>query len=111
MELFVLMDAAFFGRGIFGIFTNGDLALKCRDNMKGTFCRWEIRKVSLIGENPIEGLVYAAYIYHELYDCYTFDGLYAREEYAKDAVGDKGMVVEFRIDAPYHKRLIVKGSN
>ena len=111
MELFILMDSAFFGRGIFGIFTSLELALKYRENIGEIFCQWEIKRVSLIGERPKEGLVYAAYIYHELYDCYTFDGVYASEDYAKDAVGEKGMIVEFRIDVPHHKRLISKDPN
>jgi len=108
MELFVLMDSAFFGRGVFGIFTRDDLALKYRDEVEKTFCQWEIRKVNLIGEKLEKELVYAAYIYHELYDSYTFDGIYANEEFAKDAVGEKGLVVEFRIDVPNYKRLVSK---
>lgn len=109
MELFVLMDSAFFGRGVFGIFTCSDLAKEYRDKMNDIFCQWEIRRFNLIGDKTEHGLVYVAYLYHELYDLYSLDGIYANEEDAKDAVGNRGMVVEFRIDFPSHKRLILEG--
>lgn len=106
VELFILADSAFFGRGVFGVFSCADLAKEYKEKIEGIFCEWEIKKVELIGEGLTSQVVYAAYIYHELYDCYSLDGIYARKEDAKEAVGKKGKVVEFIIDFPAHRRII-----
>lgn len=104
MELFILMDAAFFGRGAFGVFSSEKKADAYRSMLKDVFCQWEIRKIRPIGKGINDDLVYVAYVYHELYDMYTLDGLYTDAELAKDAVGNKGLVYEFRIDEPTHRK-------
>lgn len=102
------MDSAFFGRGVFGIFTSMELATSYRDSIDDVISWWEIKKLSLIGGEPDDEKVYAAYTYYELYDCYSLEGIYANGEDAKEAVGKKGMVVEFVLDRPNQKRLLLE---
>ncbi|MCX7856486.1 MAG: hypothetical protein N2513_00665 [Deltaproteobacteria bacterium] len=107
MIIFALMDSAFFGRGVFGIFTSETLALEYAAKLENVFCQWEIKRLNLIGEEVDDDLVYVAYIYHELYDSFTLEGVYANGDDARDAVGHKGMVVQFKIDSPDKKKTIV----
>lgn len=104
MDLFLLMDAAFFGRGAFGVFSTKERAEDYRKRLKDVFCQWEIKKVKPIGKTRNDDLIYVAYVYHELYDIYTLDGIYTDAELARDAVGAKGLVYEFRIDEPTYKK-------
>ncbi len=106
MDLYVLIDSAFFGRGVFGVFSRSDLAYGHASKIQDLFCQWEIKRVELCGERLEDDFVYVAYHYYELYDCYTFDGVYANAEDAREAVGRKGLVVEFRVDSPDHKKLV-----
>lgn len=101
------MDAAFFGRGAFGVFSNERRAHQYKNTIRDVFCQWEIRRVRPIGEKRKDDLIYLAYIYHELYDTYTLDGLYTDAEVAKEAAGNKGLVFEFRIDEPGHKKEVL----
>jgi len=54
-------------------------------------------------------IFFAAHTYDVLYAMHTLDGLYAKPELAFDAVGEKGLVVEFIIDVPEKKEIKVIG--
>lgn len=104
MEAFIVSDAMIFGKGVFGVFSTIEKAVCFKEEFEKKskyFC--EVKKVSVIGAFALPNNVFAAHTYDGLYDIHTFDGLYARPELAFDAVGEKGLVVEFVIDVPEKK--------
>ncbi len=114
MELFAIMDRAFLGRGIFGVFSDfagADSYL--REYMAVDVPLCEIRSLTVVdpwGEGaaagPLSGFVFVAYMYDQLHDQTVFEGLYPDPLSAREAVGDGGLVVKFCIDAPDTKEIV-----
>jgi len=108
MEVFVVRDAMIFGKGVFGIFSTMEKATSFKEGFEKEskyFC--EINKLSVIGSYEFPGNVFAAFIYDLLYDMHTLDGVYAESELAFEAVGERGLIVEFVIDMPDKRHIKV----
>jgi len=103
MELFVVMDKAFLGRGAFGIFSSLDKAQSFMDDLKFHSL---VRTFPLIGAYEGPGKIYAAHSYDHFHDTHVFEGIYSQSELAYDAVGQKGLIIEFVIDLPGEKKII-----
>ncbi len=103
MELFVVMDKALLGRGAFGIFSSLDKAQSFIEEL--TF-HSVVLAFPLIGAYVGPGKIYAAHSYDNFYDTYVFEGIYSQSELAYDAVGQKGLIIEFVIDLPGEKKII-----
>jgi hypothetical protein len=106
MELFVVMDKAMLGRGVFGVFSHIDTAESFVADLKFHSI---VMVFSLIGPYDGSGKVYAAHSYDHFYDTHVFDGIYSESELAYEAVGQKGLILEFVLDMPAEKRIIVDG--
>jgi hypothetical protein len=101
MELFVVLDKAFLGRGVFGIFSNREKAEKfVTDLQEETSHTCAISSLPVIGNGGHGETVFAAHVYNHLYDTFVFDGIYAKEAFAYDAVGHKGLIIRFTVDSP-----------
>ncbi len=109
MELFAIMDKAFLGRGVFGVFSDfakADSYLHECMAVDVPLC--EIRRLKLddlrgslsAANTGVSGFVFVAYVYDQLHDQVIFDGLYPDSELAREAAGDSGLVVRFLVDAP-----------
>jgi hypothetical protein len=110
LDAFIVSDAMIFGRGVFGIFSTLEKAVCFKEEFEKEskyFC--EIKKLTVIGTYEFPSNIFAAHTYDVLYDMNTLDGLYAKPELAFDAVGEKGLVVEFVIDVPEKKAIKVCG--
>jgi hypothetical protein len=110
VDVFVVRDAMIFGKGVFGIFSTLEKATSFKDEFENEskyFC--EINKLSVIGSYEFPDNVFAAHTYDLLYDIHTLDGVYAEQELAFEAVGDRGLIVEFAIDMPEKKQIKICG--
>jgi hypothetical protein len=106
LEAFIVSDAMIFGKGVFGIFSTLEKAVCFKEEFENEtkyFC--EVKKVSIIGAYEVYNNIFAAHTYDGLYDMHVFDGLYAELELAFEAVGEKGLVVEFVIDVPDKRKI------
>jgi hypothetical protein len=106
VEAFIVSDAMIFGKGVFGVFSTLEKAVSFKEEFgkeSKYFC--EVKKITVIGTYELPNNIFAASTYDGLYDMHTFDGLYAALELAFDAVGEKGLVVEFVIDEPEKKEI------
>lgn len=106
MEVFVVRDAMIFGKGVFGVFSSLEKASSFKEEVEKEskyFC--EINRLTVIGTYQFPGNVFAAHTYDLLYDMHTLDGLYANSEIAFEAVGERGLIVEFVIDIPEKKQI------
>lgn len=106
MDVFIVRDAMILGRGVFGVFSTLDKAVSFKEAFEKEskyFC--EINQVTIVGAYEFPNNVFAAHTYDELYDTHTLDGLYADSALAFDAVGEKGLVVEFFVDLPGEKQI------
>jgi hypothetical protein len=103
MELFVVMDKSILGRGVFGIFSSME---KARIFIENFNFHCLVVASPLIGPYKGTGKIYAAHSYDHFYDTHIFDGIYCSGELAYDAVGQKGLVIEFIIDLPDEKQII-----
>ena len=107
MELFVVKDKMHFGRGAFGIFSTYEKAQDFVDLCEQEHaCMCEIKRLPVTGAYKFPDNVFAAHNYNELYDTYIFDGLYSAFLFAYDAVGDKGLILEFVIDSPETRKIV-----
>jgi hypothetical protein len=99
------MDRAFFGQGVFAIFSTQEKAARYMNSeaREGPGC--EIRTMGVMGKAECDDRVFAAYAYNGVYDVYIFDGLYGEVLDARDAAGHKGLVMEFGIDTSHKKHL------
>lgn len=114
MELFAIMDKAFLGRGVFGVFSDfarADSYLRECMTVDVPLC--EVRSMTVVdpwgpGGAPqgLSGFVFVAYVYDQLHDQTVFEGLYPDSLSAREAVGDSGLVVKFCIDAPDTKEIV-----
>jgi hypothetical protein len=104
MELFVVMDKATLGRGVFGIFSRIEVA---ESFVKGLTFHSMVLAFPLIGPLDGSGKIYAAHAYDNFYDTHIFDGIYSQSEVAYEAVGQKGLIIEFVLDIPGEKKIIV----
>ena len=107
MEVFVVADEMIMGRGVFGIFSTPEKAgtfLTDFELREGNRCA--ITKLKVFGGDRLLTRVCAAYNHDCLHDVYLLDGIYAEPDDAREATGDRGMIVEFAIDAPEEKRII-----
>ncbi len=104
MELFVVMDKATLGRGALGIFSSME---KARVFVESIEFHSLVVACSLIGAYDGSGKIYAAHTYDNFYDTHMFDGIYSGSELAYEAVGQKGLIIEFIIDLPGEKKIIV----
>lgn len=106
MEAFIVSDAMMFGKGVFGVFSTLEKAVCFKEEFeKESKYSCEVKKIHVIGTFEKTNNVFAALTYDGLYDMHTFDGLYARSDLAFDAVGEKGLVVEFVIDVPEKREI------
>jgi len=106
MDVFVVSDAMIFGKGVFGIFSTLEKAICFKEEFeKESKCFCEIKQLTTIGTYNFPGNIFAAYTYDLLYDMNTLDGLYAESEIALEAVGERGLIIEFVIDAPGKQKI------
>lgn len=103
MELFIVMDKAFLGRGVFGIFSSLDRAQSFIEELK---FHSVVLACPLIGTYGGSGKIYAAHSYDNFHDTHIFEGIYSQNELAYDAVGYKGLIIEFVIDLPGEKKIL-----
>jgi len=106
MELFVVMDRSLFGRGVFGIFSTYTKAYEYMDQKEGARSLCEIKKFEIHGEVIQPTYIYSAYTYIKLYDLYVLEGLYAESFDAYTAAGHNGMIIEWILDMPEHKKIV-----
>ena len=104
MELFVVMDKAMLGRGVFGIFSSMEIA---QSFVRDLTFHSLVLAFPIIGVYEGSGKIYAAHAYDNFYDTHVFDGIYSRSDLAYDAVGQKGLIIEFVIDLPEKKKIVV----
>ena len=104
MELFVVMDKSILGRGVFGVFSSMEKAQSFIESFKFHSI---VVTSSLIGAYEESGKIYAAHTYDHFYDTHIFDGIYSQSEVAYEAVGQKGLIIEFIIDLPDEKKIIM----
>ena len=97
MELFVVMDKSILGRGVFGIFSNME---KAQLFIASFSFHSLVLACELIGDYDGSEKIYAAHTYDHFYDTHVFDGIYSQSELAHEAVGQKGLIIEFVIDLP-----------
>jgi hypothetical protein len=103
VELFAVIDEVLMGQGVFGIFSTSELARKFMAQFQSnTNFRCRITKLTVTG-GVADDKVWVAYVHDCIHDVFELDGLYGEPLLARDASGDKGMVVEFVIDAPGRK--------
>lgn len=100
VQLFIVIDRALLGRGVFGIFSNRAGAEQFLEASPGVAHLWEVRVETVVEGTAWADRIFAAYTHERLYDTYVFDGLYASRAHARDAAGDGGLVVEFELDNP-----------
>lgn len=92
------------GRGVFGIFSSMEKAME----FIGSFqFHCLVLAFPLIGAYDESGKIYAAHIYDNFYDTHVFDGIYSQSELAYEAVGQKGLIIEFVIDLPDEKKIVM----
>jgi len=106
MDVFVVSDAMIFGKGVFGIFSAIEKAICFKEEFEKEskyFC--EIKQFTTIGSYNFPDNIFAAYTYDLLYDINTLDGLYAESELALEAVGERGLIIEFVIDVPGKQKI------
>jgi hypothetical protein len=101
MKVYSVRDKAFFGRGIFALFSDGETAQQFLDRARGVLRQCgEVAELAVIGKGDPLSTVFAAYVYDDLHDSHIFDGLYTDAAVAKDVAGRKGHVVKFVIGLP-----------
>ena len=100
MELFVVIDKPLLGRGVFGVFSTLEKAKAYLESAERISDMCEIRPLPVMGRQACDYRVFAAYTYEGIWDTYVLDGLYAKASHASEAVGHKGRVAEFVVDAP-----------
>lgn len=101
MDLFVVLDKAFLGRGVFGVFSSMERAEAFAEDFhkkNGQPCN--AARYSVIGHEENGDAVFAAHLYNDFYDTFVLDGIYAKAVFAFDAVGHKGLVIRFKVDSP-----------
>lgn len=103
MELFVVMDKATLGRGVLGIFSSREKAHVFVESMAFHSL---VAVCPLIGAYDGSAKIYAAHTYDNFYDTHMFDGIYSASDLAYEAVGQKGLIIEFVIDIPEEKKII-----
>ncbi len=107
MELFVVADEVLMGQGVFGVFSTRDLAQAYMEEFQRTsHFRCVIIKLPVTGRVAATDKICVAYVHDCIHDVFELDGLYGERLLAKDATGDKGMVVEFVVDAPDLKETV-----
>lgn len=109
MDVFMVIDKMILGRGVLGVFSTNEKAKDYMEEPRNLICNIaEIRHVTVIGAGENEDTIFAAHNYDSLFDSYTFEGLYAKLDYALDAVGVNGLTMEFVVDMPESKKIIDK---
>jgi hypothetical protein len=107
VELFVVVDKAFLGRGVFGVFSSIERAEAfAEDFHKEKNWPCNVRQYSVIGYEENGDTVFAAHIYDDLHDTFVLDGIYAEAIFAFDAVGRKGLVIKFKVDNPDEQEIV-----
>jgi len=106
MELFAVIDKALFGRGVFGIFSTYSRAHEYMEQTEEVRSLCEIKPFEIQGEAITSTCIYSAYTYIKLYDLYVLEGLYTESFDAYTAAGHNGMVIEWIVDKPEHKRVV-----
>jgi hypothetical protein len=105
MELFAVTDEVLMGQGVFGVFSTHALALTYMEDFQSkTHFRCIVIKLPVTGEVSAPDKVCVAYAHDCIHDVFELDGLYGEPLLAREATGDKGLVVEFTIDAPGRKQ-------
>jgi hypothetical protein len=106
-ELFVVMDKAFFGRGVFGVFSASEKADSCcREIKKEAGYETEVRRIAVEGGRSSLHGIFIAHTYDKLHDLHVFDGLYCNAQDAREAAGREGLIVRFLIDQPDSRTII-----
>ena len=95
-----MIDKPLLGRGVFAIFSTLEKARAYLETAEKITDMCEIRPLAVMGRQECDNRVFAAYIYEGIWDTYVLDGLYAKASLASEAVGHKGLVAEFVVDAP-----------
>jgi hypothetical protein len=107
--LFVVIDKAFFGRGVFGVFSALAKADSyCLEIKKEMGYETEVRRVEALGEGSDGNTVFAGHNYNKLHDLHVFDGLYSHAEDAREAAGFEGLIVRFYVDQPDSRTIITE---
>jgi hypothetical protein len=109
LELYIVMDQAFFGKGVFAVFSSYEKAWDFTEAFvaeTGHICN--IRLVSLLGTWEAPSQVYAVHIYDQLHDVHVFDGLYGAMKVAREAAGKGGLVLGFAVDRPETKEVLAE---
>lgn len=107
MELYVVIDRAFLGKGVFAVFSTREKA----EDFVGRFERetanlCDIMKMGVTGLRVSEDSVFAAHAYNDLYDTFFFDGIYDDIFVAYEAVGSKGLIVRCVIDGSDEREIV-----
>jgi hypothetical protein len=109
VEVFVLIDKMILGRGVLGVFSTNEKARDYMEEPRNLICNIaEIRHLTVIGAVKKQYAIFAAHDYDSFHDSYTFEGLYAKLDYALDAVGVNGLTIEFVVDMPESTKIIDK---
>jgi hypothetical protein len=110
MEFFIVMDKAMLGQGVFGIFSTVEKAeLFSEELYRNEHFHSRIITSSLVGiHGETVSLIYAAHLHDNFYDTHIFDGIYTDDDLAYEAVGDRGLILQFVIDCPESKKIIVQ---
>jgi hypothetical protein len=107
LELFVVLDKAFLGRGVFGVFSTIEKAEAFAEVLfEETHQLCSTTRCTVMGLEEYGETVYAAHLYNDLYDTYVVDGIYAKAAFAFDAVGDKGLIIRFKVDSPDEREIV-----
>jgi hypothetical protein len=107
VEFFVVADEVLMGQGVFGVFSTHEQARKYGEELEAkTHFRWVLMKLAVTGGIADRDKVCVGYVHDCIHDVYELDGLYGERTLAREATGDKGMVVEFTIDAPDRKKIL-----
>lgn len=107
MKLFVVADKMILGKGVFGVFTTHENALRFMEDFEQrTSNMCEIKEWPVIGFSGEQTHVFAAHTYNDLYDVYTPDGIYIELDDAYEAVGHKGLIIKIEIDLPEGNTII-----
>jgi hypothetical protein len=107
MEVFAVIDQAFFGRGVYAVFSSLRMAEEHKQAVEaehGSLCT--VRACTVIAAEGPTDTLYAGYSYNGIYDVLIFDAIYAEAPHARDAVGHRGLVVRLIIDMPGHRETV-----
>jgi hypothetical protein len=105
LQLFVVMDPALFGKGVFAVFSDQERAAAYGESQTRESPACEVRSMTAMGGRCEKNRVFAAHTYDGMYDVFVLDGLYVEPLDAEEAAGDNGLVIEFEIDRGVRKQI------